>query len=162
MVELRDYFGESNAIENVHEESAVDATMDAWEAIKDKDPFTHDSVKTGHRHILQDRQPDIAGEYRDIQVYIGESTPPPPVVVESEMDKLLSWEPQNPIEAIEWHIAFEHIHPFADGNGRIGRLVYLRHSQLLDFEPVMWRAEDRASYYDLFRTDIDLDEKSRR
>jgi fido (protein-threonine AMPylation protein) len=78
------------------------------------------------------------------------------------MDKLLSWEPQNPIEAIEWHIAFEHIHPFADGNGRIGRLVYLRHSQLLDFEPVMWRAEDRASYYDLFRTDIDLDEKSRR
>lgn len=160
MVNLRDYFRESNAIEDVHDESAVDATMAAWEAIKDEDPFTHETVKTGHRYILEDRQPDIAGEYRDIQVYIGETTPPPPVVIESEMDKLLSWEPQSPVEAIKWHIAFEHIHPFADGNGRIGRLLYLRHSRMLGIEPIMWRAEDRAGYYDLFQTDIHLDEKA--
>ncbi|ATW88432.1 Fic/DOC family protein [Halohasta litchfieldiae] len=160
MVDLREYFRESNAIEDVHEETAIDATFEAWEAIKDEDPITHDVIKTGHEYILQDRQPDIAGQYRDIQVYIGESTPPPPVVVESEMEKLLSWEPQNPIEAIEWHIAFEQIHPFADGNGRIGRLLYLRHSQMLEIEPIMWRAEDRAGYYDLFQTDVNLDEKS--
>lgn len=160
MVDLREYFRESNAIEDVHEETAIDSTFEAWEAIKDEDPITHDVIKTGHEYILQDRQPDIAGQYRDIQVYISESTPPPPVVVESEMEKLLSWEPQNPIEAIEWHIAFEQIHPFADGNGRIGRLLYLRHSRMLEIEPIMWRAEDRAGYYDLFQTDVNLDEKS--
>lgn len=162
MVDLREYFRESNAIEDVHEESAVDATVAAWEAIKDEESLTHDVVKTGHRHILEDRQPDIAGEYRTIQVYVGESPPPPPVVVESEMEKLLSWEPDEPLEAIEWHIAFEQIHPFADGNGRIGRLLYLWHCRTLGIEPIVWRAEDRSGYYDLFQTPVDLDEKTTR
>jgi len=162
MVDLREYFRESNAIENVHEESAVDATMDAWDVIKEEAELTHDVIKTGHNYILKGRQPDIAGEYRDIQVDIGDSTPPPPVVVPSEMDKLLSWIPENSLEAIEWHIAFEHIHPFADGNGRIGRLLYLWHCRTLEIEPVMWRADDRSGYYDLFQTDVSLDEKAAR
>lgn len=159
MVDLREYFRESNAIENVHKESAVDATMDAWDAISDEESLTHEVVKTGHRHILEDRQPDIAGEYRTIQVYVGDTTPPPPVVVESEMDKLLSWVPNDPLEAIEWHIAFEQIHPFADGNGRVGRLLYLWHCRQLCSDPIMWRAEDRSGYYDLFQSDVNLGER---
>lgn len=159
MVDLHEYFRESNAIENVHEESAVDATMDAWDAISDEESLTHEVVKTGHRHILEDRQPDIAGEYRTIQVYVGDTTPPPPVVVESEMDKLLSWVPNDPLEAIEWHIGFEQIHPFADGNGRVGRLLYLLHCRQLCSDPIMWRAEDRSGYYDLFQSDVYLGER---
>jgi len=159
MVDIREYFRESNAIENVYDESAIDATMDAWDDIKNEESLTHNVIKTGHSHILADRQPDIAGEYRDIQVYVGDTTPPPPVVVESEMDKLLSWSPDDPLEAIEWHIAFERIHPFADGNGRIGRLLYLWHCWRVDSDPIMWRAEDRSGYYDLFQSDVTLDEK---
>ena len=48
MVELREYFRESNAIENVHEASAIDATMDAWEVIKDEDQLSHELIKAGH------------------------------------------------------------------------------------------------------------------
>jgi len=161
MVELREYFRESNAIENVHEASAIDATMDAWEVIRDEDRLSHELIKAGHREILKDRQPDIAGEYRTVQVQVGESRPPPPAAVEYEMETLLAWDPADPIEAIEWHVAFEQIHPFADGNGRIGRLLYLWHCRALGIEPVVWRAADRDGYYDLFQTSVDPDAKRR-
>jgi Fic family protein len=157
MVELREYIRESNAIESVHEESAVDDTVEAWECVSDLDRLSHDVVRQVHQRILGTRQPEIAGEYRDIQVYIDSHRPPPPVVVASEMDKLLSWSPADPLEAVEWHVAFEQIHPFADGNGRTGRLLYLWHCRQLDATPVLWRAEDREGYYDLFESTVDLD-----
>ncbi len=160
MVELREYFRESNAIEDVHEESAVDDTIEAWEYISGVDELTHGVVQQAHEHILRNRQPGIAGEYRDIRVYIDSHRPPPPVVVRSEMDKLLTWSPADPLEAIEWHIAFERIHPFADGNGRIGRVLYLWHCRQLDVTPILWRAEDRQGYYDLFQTTVDLNSRT--
>jgi Fic family protein len=162
MADLREYFREPNAIEDAHDDSAVTATMDAWDAIRQEAELTHDVIKTGHDYILNDRQPDTVGEYRDVRVSVGDSTPPPPVVVSSEMDKLLSWVPEDPLEAVAWHIAFEHIHPFTDGNGRIGRLLYLWHCRTPEVESVVWRAADRSGYYDLFQTDVSLEHKTSR
>lgn len=160
MVKLKEYISESNAIEDVHTQSSIDDSLDAWNYLEKQDSLPHDVVQRAHEHILKNRQPEIAGDYRDIQVSIGERTPPPPVVVQSEMEKLLHWEPVDPLEAIEWHIAFEHIHPFADGNGRIGRLIYLWHCKGMDAEPILWRAEDRDGYYELFDTSIHLDART--
>lgn len=157
MVDVREYIRESNAIESVHEESAVDKSFEAWEYLRSSSELTQDVVRGGHERILEQRQPEIAGEYRDIQVHIGEQMPPPPIAVKGEMDTLLEWTPADPLEAIHWHIAFEHIHPFADGNGRIGRVLYLWHCRtVLDSEPVMWRAADRDGYYDLFSATVDV------
>jgi Fic family protein len=73
------------------------------------------------------------------------------------MEQLLEWPPANPIEAVEWHIAFERIHPFPDGNGWIGRLVYLWHCrEQLDTEPILWRADNREGYYALFDSAVDV------
>jgi len=159
MVDLREYFRESNAIEDVHDESAVDAAIEAWEVVKDEDDLAHETVQTAHRLLLRDRQPDIAGEYRATQVHVGDSVPPPPVAVKYEMERLLSWAPTGPIEAVQWHVAFEHVHPFADGNGRVGRLLYLWHCHDLGIEPILWRAADREGYYALFQASIPVDEK---
>ena len=71
------------------------------------------------------------GCYREMQVMIRgkEWLPPKPEEVPGEMKALLSWYSKNKkklhplIVASYFHVAFETIHPFIDGNGRTGRLL---------------------------------------
>jgi Fic family protein len=71
------------------------------------------------------------GKYRDVQVYIRgvRWLPPKPEEVPGEMQVLLSWYSKNKknlhplILTAYFHSAFETIHPFVDGNGRVGRLL---------------------------------------
>jgi Fic family protein len=69
------------------------------------------------------------GRYRTVQVYIGNSLPPKPLDVPKKMTSLLRWYTQNKIKlhplvlASYFHTEFEKIHPFVDGNGRVGRLL---------------------------------------
>ncbi len=69
------------------------------------------------------------GRYRTVQVFVGRSIPPPPSEVAQQMTRLLRWYSLNKtklhplILASYFHIEFERIHPFVDGNGRVGRLL---------------------------------------
>jgi len=71
------------------------------------------------------------GKYRTLQVYIRgvEEVPPKPEDVPREMKTLLSWYSKNKnklnplVVAAYFHVGFELIHPFVDGNGRVGRLL---------------------------------------
>ena len=69
------------------------------------------------------------GKYRTVQVFIGNSTPPKPHEIPEKMANLLKWYSQNKnklhplVVASYFHIEFEKIHPFVDGNGRVGRLL---------------------------------------
>ena len=72
-----------------------------------------------------------AGRYRSIVVRVGRHVPPPPEQVSGLMRELLDWWNK---EAPKWspvlssaivHFQFEDIHPFADGNGRTGRMLAL-------------------------------------
>lgn len=151
-IDIEEYLRESNAIESVYGDQALRDSVEAWRYLREQKQLTQEIVRGVHARVLQHRQPDIAGEYRDVQVYVGDHVPPRPDVVESEIAELLEWVPENAVEAIEWHVRFETVHPFADGNGRVGRLLYLWHCWRLGLEPVMWRAKDKQGYYSLFRT----------
>ena len=83
-------------------------------------------------------------------------TPPQPYFVPIQMEQLLTdyqdmKRDKHIIEAIaEFHLRFEGVHPFIDGNGRTGRLI-------LNFElikagllPVNIKFADRRKYYDSF------------
>ena len=72
-----------------------------------------------------------AGRYRTIAVRVGQHLPPPPEAVSGLMHELLDWWNDS---SAEWppvltsailHHRFEEIHPFADGNGRAGRMLAL-------------------------------------
>lgn len=71
------------------------------------------------------------GKYRTLQVYIRGTNwlPPKPEEVSNEMASLLSWYTKNKnkvhplVLSAYFHSAFETIHPFVDGNGRVGRLL---------------------------------------
>lgn len=71
------------------------------------------------------------GVYRTLQVYIRgvDWVPPGPRQVRKDMRTLLEWYTKNQrsvhpvVAAAYFHVAFEIVHPFVDGNGRVGRLL---------------------------------------
>lgn len=69
------------------------------------------------------------GKYRKVQVFIGGSIPPNASEVPNLMASLLRWYSKNKnklhplVLATYIHTEFERIHPFVDGNGRVGRLI---------------------------------------
>jgi len=83
------------------------------------------------QNTLKSELENQIGRYRTLQVYIrgAEWLPPTPKKVPKEMASLLSWYSKNKkklhpiILAAYFHSAFETIHPFVDGNGRVGRLL---------------------------------------
>jgi Fic family protein len=99
---------------------------------KQAKPATHDDVFRLHQLLATDvMDQGEAGRYRTIAVRVGKYVPPTPDLVSGLMRELLAW--WNGPSA-EWsavltsailHYQFEVIHPFADGNGRTGRLLAL-------------------------------------
>jgi Fic family protein len=100
-----------------------------------------------------------AGQYRTIRVRVGIYVAPSPDRVQPMMSELLDWWNKqaakvSPIlsSAIVHH-QFETIHPFADGNGRAGRMLALRelyrrgfdNHHIFSVDEFYW--EDRARYY---------------
>ncbi|MBD3375433.1 Fic family protein [candidate division KSB1 bacterium] len=128
--------------------------------------------------ISQGRGSDKSpGEFRRSQNWIGGTrpgnahfVPPPPENVETCMAQLERFlqDSDNPyptlIKAALAHVQFETIHPFLDGNGRIGRLLiaFILHNDKLLSQPLLYLSlyfkRHRSEYYrllDLVRTDGD-------
>ena len=73
----------------------------------------------------------------------------PPYLIAQEMENLLYRFKSNDMslkDVAEFHILFERIHPFADGNGRIGRLLIAYQAIQNDIIPPLIRNEDRKEY----------------
>lgn len=97
-----------------------------------KKTIRHEDLFELHR-ILADRVMDqgTAGSYRTIQVRVGHHFPPAAADVSGLMFELFEWWNKQStglspvLSSAILHYRFEHIHPFADGNGRTGRALAL-------------------------------------
>lgn len=150
---VRKFLYQSNKIEGVMNTQALHDAIKAYDHLSEYDSLSHENVKETHEVLMENRQPDIAGQYRNCQVYIGKEMPPSHFQIKSMLDTLYEKMPDTAVDAIQLHVEFEKIHPFVDGNGRIGRIIYLWYCKdHLEIEPIVWHADHKEGYYDLFST----------
>ena len=120
-------------------------------------PISENVIKNIHSLVLIN-SPEDRGNYRRIPVRImGAYTEPlQPYMVQPAMEGLLienkkRTETMNIIERIaRFHLEFEGIHPFIDGNGRTGRLVLNLDLIRNGYPPINVKFTDRKRYYDAF------------
>ena len=110
-----------------------------------------------HKEIFGDTKGDIAGKFREYRVRVGDYIAPDWQDVEELMkdfSKFLSNKKMNPVEfATRAHYKFEKIHPFGDGNGRIGRLVMNQILWHRKYPMLIIEYKKRKSYYKALKRD---------
>ena len=132
-----------------------EAFLYVQELVRDKVPFSEAIIKQIHTLVLMDR-PEDRGIYRRISVRImgAYHTPPDPIMVPELMEKLVTEFKVSRLHPIEsaalFHLKFEGIHPFVDGNGRTGRLILNLFLMQNGYSPINVKFTDRKRYYDAF------------
>lgn len=133
-----------------------DAFLYVQDLVKNNVPFSENIIKQIHTLVLMDRTED-RGVYRRIPVRImgAYHVPPDPLFVPEQMENLVAEfagnKKLNPIErATLFHLKFEGIHPFVDGNGRTGRLILNLMLMQAGYPPINVKYSDRKRYYEAF------------
>ena len=92
----------------------------------------------------------IAGEYKKRPNIAGtEKTVSPAAVPEAIQSLLMVYNKKKKkslLDIVKFHADFEHIHPFQDGNGRVGRLILFREALINDFVPPIIADKDHTKY----------------
>ena len=132
-----------------------DAYYYVEELVKEKVPLSERIIKEIHSLVLMDRQRD-KGIYRNVPVRIGSYHPCQPYEVPIKMEQLIRtyYEDMQRLHVIErvalFHLMFETIHPFIDGNGRVGRLLLNLEFMKEGYQPINIKFSDVSKYYDCF------------
>lgn len=123
--------------------------------IADKE-LTEDMIKEFHK-ILKEGTSDsrkewfAVGDYKRLTNEVGGLKTTEPKNVERDMKKLLDWYKNikkiTINEIIEFHAKFEKIHPFQDGNGRIGRIIAFKECLRNNIVPFIILDKDKLFYY---------------
>ena len=90
------------------------------------------------------------GEYKKLDNVVGEMETCPAKDVHREMSKLLTWwkNADKTFEnLLDLHVRFEQIHPFQDGNGRVGRLILLKECLKYNITPFVIAENFKQFYY---------------
>ena len=125
------------------------------ELVKDNIPISESIIKKIHFLVLADKKND-RGVYRRIPVHImgASHEPVQPYLIESKMEQLLmnfkESEEHIVTKLAHFHIEFEAIHPFIDGNGRTGRLLVNLELMKAGYPPIDIKYMDQVAYYNAF------------
>lgn len=125
------------------------------ELVKEKQPLSQSMIKQIHYLVLADKQED-RGVYRRVPVRImgAKHEPVQPYRIMPGMEQLLeryAHSEEHIIPKLAWfHIEFERIHPFIDGNGRTGRLLVNLELMKAGYPPIDIKFTDRVAYYNAF------------
>ena len=117
-------------------------------------PLTESLIKELHRTLKNGTSDSrkswfAVGAYKKLANEVGGQATTPPSRVSADMSKLLKEYNGNPgpdLDALlDFHVSFERIHPFQDGNGRVGRLILFK--ECLRFGIVPFIIDDRHKMF---------------
>lgn len=124
-----------------------------FETIQEKKQLSESILKEWHEKLFKETKPDIAGKWREYLVRVGIYRAPDWQDVPKLMRQFFLFYKKNkeimhPVELAAFlHYDFEKVHPFGDGNGRVGRLLinyilYKNQCPLINIE-----MKKRKAYY---------------
>lgn len=161
--EINRFLVESNAIEGIYDDDSLKQAQFSWEyLISQKELTVANILRTHHLLVInQNLKPEHKGNWRNCRVWVGNYEGPDhkniPNLIQSWLDQIntladlkLTPEEQD-LLLQDLHVQYEQIHPFADGNGRTGRMFwnFLRLKAGLPIKIIY--EKDRFDYYRLFQ-----------
>ena len=150
-IDMGDGIPVDDILETVHHFRAIDYCIDIAE-----DELTEEIVKKLHYIIKHDTRDSplswfAVGDYKKrANVVGGRETSKPSEVskhVKELLEKYNSKENIKIEDIIELHAEFEYIHPFQDGNGRVGRLIVLKECLKNNIIPFIIEDSKKSFYY---------------
>ena len=157
--EVLEFLRESNAIEGIYSAEALEDAGKAWGFLIDQlnigEHMAPEAIILKTHELLGTRiMPAIAGKLRDCAVYIGGHEAPKHYAVSVLLDEWIKryWHAETWSKIKKAHIAFEHIHPFQDINGRTGRLL-MNYQRVCAGLPILviHTGKEQFAYYQWFK-----------
>jgi Fic family protein len=122
--------------------------------------ITEHEIKKLHNKMLIDQQ-GVSGEYRNYNLMINGHRPTSYEKVPYKMLQLCEARPsedKHPLESIAFfHLRLEKIHPFGDGNGRVGRLIINIMLEQMGYPAIIVMLDDKQAYYEALNAYDGLD-----
>ena len=127
------------------------------EMLSKKQKPTKELILEWHKRIFGETKPDISGVFRNYMIRIGSYVVPDWQDVRELMKEFFAFVNRSNLNSVELaaraHYRFEKIHPFGDGNGRVGRLIMnhiLWHS---GYPIIIIEYKKRRAYYKALEKD---------
>ena len=150
-IDVGDGVSVDDILETVHHFRAIDYVIDVAE-----EELTEDIIKHLHYILKHDTKDSTlswfaVGDYKRRANMVGGHETARPKEVPTKMKSLLSeYNAKKTVtvdDVIAFHAEFEHIHPFQDGNGRVGRLVALKECLHHNIVPFIIEDSKKHFYY---------------
>lgn len=155
-----EFLKESNAIEREYSKESLEDSIKAWKYAK---VFLNHKIdipfiKTIHEFLMKRLNSRIAGKIRECPIYVGtrinyRECMKPEVLDTALKHWIRNWSQKTTEKGIkDSHIQFEKIHPFEDGNGRVGRIL-MNIQRLKSKLPILiiHEGKEQMEYYKWFK-----------
>lgn len=160
-----EFLRESNAIEGEFSNEALEDAMGAWEYAKSiRHKLGLNEILKIHHFLMRRLNTEIAGSWRvNVAVTVGNRYCPAKSKyfirkeLQEWLDKCKNHTGLGAEEDIKrWHVHFEEIHPFVDGNGRVGRILLNIQRLNVNLPVLIIKDAEKQQYYEWFKKQWDV------